>query len=426
MRIAIVAAGSRGDAEPFLALALALRRRGHQPVYMGHEEFRGRARELGIEFRAMPGDPRQMIATGAGLELMSERSPVAILTTLRMLGDDLFDETAEALERELPSCDAVVFSTLAVAAYHVADKYGMPRIWAVLQPVTATRMWPSLLLPDTVVPVPNLLTHRIADQLTWSVFGPPTMRYRKRAGLTHVSSRRLRTAIARELPVLGGWSPTLAPRPSDWPSHVEVTGAWRLATEPNADTGLGAQVQEFLDAGDPPVYLGLGSATVADPERVTTMFVEAARLAGVRLILSSGWAGLGRGDAAEAAQGEDVLVVGDTVHSELFPRCAAVGHHCGAGTTHAAFHSGAVSIPLPMWGDQPFWAQRLHHVGAAVAPIAQRRWSVGALAQGIAEAVREPWRQQRSHALGRLTAGEAGADRAGIAVERILMAVSAP
>lgn len=422
MRIAIVAAGSRGDAEPFLALALGLRQRGHEPIFLGHPEFGARAQRVGVPFRPMPGDPREILATRAGVDLMSARSPVTVLKELRGIGEGLFDDAAAALERELLDCDAVVFSTLAVAAYHVAEKYRMPRIWAVLQPVTATEEWPSLLLPVRGQRATNRITHRVADRMTWAAFGPATMRYRDRAGLPPVSARTLRRRVSTELPTIGGWSPVVAPRPADWPLNVQVTGAWQLVD----DRPLDPEVQNFLDAGEPPVYLGLGSAVVADPVAVTDMFVKAARLVGVRLVLSSGWAGLGRGTATEAATGADVLVIGDAPHRSLFSQCAAVGHHCGAGTTHTALAAGAVTIPLPMWGDQPFWASRVHNLGVAVAPVPQHEWTIAKLAGALASAVGEPWRSERARTVGAKIAVERGADRAAGLVTDLVMARSSP
>jgi sterol 3beta-glucosyltransferase len=422
MRIAVVAAGSRGDAEPFLALSLALQARGHSPVFLGHEQFRAAAHAVDVPFRVMAGDPRQMLASRTGLELMSARSPMQVLGHLQELGRDLFAEAAVALERELLDCDAVVFSTLAVAAYHVAEKYQMPRMWGVLQPVTPTREWPSLLLPYNFGRLGNRASYRVADLLTWATFGPATQQYRRAAGLAELPNRQLRQQVATTLPVLGGWSPQLVPRPDDWPAHVQVTGSWHL----DHHEPLAEEIEQFLATGDPPVYLGLGSATVADPQEVTDMFVRAARLAGARLIISSGWAGLGAGSSAVDEASDEVMVIGDTPHAELFPRCAAVGHHCGAGTTHAAVRAGVVTIPLPMWGDQPFWAQQLFRRGVAVAPVPQHTWSVQSLAQGIAAAIGEPHTRRRAQEFAYRCTQEDGAEKAAALVDRRLVARSSP
>lgn len=414
MRVACVVAGSRGDAQPFVALANACAAAGMEPVLLTHREHQELAQRWQVPFREMPGDPRAILASPAGQELLRTRDPIRVLTRLRGLAGDLFDDAAAALEVELADCDAVIFSTLAVAAYHVAEVLGLPRMWGVLQPVTATSTWPSLLLPvgtgRTARSAPgrwlNRRSHALADVLTWSLFGPATTSYRRRVGLPAKSWHQLRSDVAGNLPVLGGWSNVLAPRPVDWPTHVTVTGAWGLAEESAA---LPEQVMAFLDAGPPPLYAGLGSSTVGDPALVTRMFVDAARSVGVRLILSRGWAGLGEG---LTAADDDVLLVDEMPHAALFPRCAAVMHHAGAGTTHTALAAGVPAIPLPFWGDQPFWGQRSAATGAAVAPVPHRLWTTPRLASAMARATGEPWRRLRAQALAQEMGREPGSSGA--------------
>lgn len=426
MRVACVVAGSRGDAQPFVALARAFAADGIEPVLLTHREHQGLAERWQVPFREMPGDPRAILASPAGQELLRTRDPVRVLTRLRALAGDLFDDAAAALEVALADCDAVVFSTLAVAAYHVAELLGLPRVWGVLQPVTATSDWPSLLLPlgtgrDARTDADRWLnrrSHAVADVLTWSLFGPATTAYRRRVGLPPRSWRQLRDHVAQGLPVLGGWSQVLAPRPVDWEDHVHVTGAWLLD---DATAQLPEQVRAFLAAGPPPLYAGLGSATVGDAGHVTRMFVEAARLAGRRLILSRGWAGLGEG---VTAADDDVLVVDDVAHAALFPHCAAVMHHAGAGTTHTTLAAGVPGIPLPFWGDQPFWARRSADTGAAVPPIPHGRWSTASLAEAVARATAEPWRRRRALSLADEMGREPGSAAASAYAARYFVAGS--
>jgi len=387
-------------------------------VLLSHAEHRELATAWGVPFREMPGDPRSLLGSEQGMRLLGTRDPIRVLTRLRDLAGDLFDDAAVALESELADCDAVVFSTLAVAAYHVAELLGIPRMWGVLQPVTATSAWPSLLVPAAPFQSPwwNRRSHDFADSLTWTLFGPATGAYRARVGLPKRSWRAMRTEVATTLPVVGGWSQVLAPRPADWPDHVVVTGAWQL---PEHDAPLPTAVEEFLDAGPPPVYMGLGSATVPDAAAVTRMFSAAAELVGQRVILSAGWAGLGRDLESDSR----ILVVGDLPHAALFGRCAAVVHHAGAGTTHTAAAAGVPAVPMPLWGDQPFWAARSAATGAATAPVT-RPWGLSGLAAALAQAVGEPWRRQRAGHLAAQMGHEAGSLTASEHVVRCFMAGS--
>ncbi|MDQ1249231.1 MAG: hypothetical protein QG597_3605, partial [Actinomycetota bacterium] len=367
---------------------------------MTHAEHRSLAQSHGVEFVELPGDPRAMLATRAGLELLDSRDPVRSLGGLRDLAADLVDEVITVLEAELAGVDVVVFSTLAVAAYHVAEAHGVPAVWGVLQPVTQTREWPSMLVApgrDLGGPL-NVASHRVADRLAWWMLAPGLLAYRRQRGLPTFRRERLRDS----LPTLGGWSAQLAPRPDDWPALVQVTGAWRLpvASEP----ALPDEVEAFLADGSAPVYIGMGSATVPDPLAVTAMFLAAARDVGVRVVLSRGWAGLGaEGDdcpPGAAGVASDVLVVSDVAHGRLFPRCAAVVHHAGAGTTHTALAAGVPQVTTPFWADQPFWAARAAALGVATTPVPKRSWSRQSLAAAFARAVDEPWRTQRAAAVG--------------------------
>src|SRR5262249_47067348 len=138
---------------------------------------------------------------------------------------------------------------------------------------------------------------------------------------------------------------TLAPSPSIPGMVIVQTGAWILADS----SPLPSDLEAFLEAGEPPVYLGFGSMPL--PEGTSRTLIEAARAAGRRAIVSQGWADLGLFD-----QAPDCIAIGDVNHQALFPRVAAVVHHGGAGTTLAAARAGAPQVLVPMFSDQPFWA----------------------------------------------------------------------
>lgn len=413
MRVGLVVAGSRGDAEPFIALGVALAGLGARPVMLSHAEHEDLARQAGLDYVVLPGDPRAMLATRAGLDLLESRDPVRALRGLRALADDLIDDVIAALEEHLRHVDVVVFSTLAVAAFHVAERYRIPAVWGVLQPVTPTRAWPSLLAAPPPVPLPgwvNLASHRAADRLAWWLLAPGLLAYRQRVGLPKFGADRVRDEVV----TLGGWSPLLAPAPRDWPATVSVTGAWRLSV--GYTPPLPPAVLAFLDDGPAPIYIGLGSATVADPDEVTDMLLGAADDVGVRVVLSRGWAGLG---GARQDSSRVLVVEGDLSHQRLFRRCAAVVHHAGAGTTHTAMAAGAVGVPLPFWADQPFWAARTAALGVSTPPVPKQRWNRAAIAGAIARATGEPWRRARAQQAARR---EASTDGAAVAAGRVVAA----
>ncbi|MEV7026860.1 nucleotide disphospho-sugar-binding domain-containing protein, partial [Kitasatospora sp. NPDC093558] len=225
----------------------------------------------------------------------------------------------------------------------------------------------------------------------------------------------LRRAREREnWPVLHGFSRALVPRPADWRSGLQVVGNWW--PHPAPDHRLPDEVEDFLRAGPPPVFVGFGSMAAGDGERLSGLVVDALRRAGVRGVLQSGWAGL----VAETANGSDVLTVGELPHALLFPRTAAVVHHAGAGTSAAALRAGVPSVPVPVMADQPFWAARLAAAGAAPRPVPYADLTVERLAAAVRLAVDDRMHRARAEAAARRMVCEHGAARVAEAVAALV------
>ena len=208
----------------------------------------------------------------------------------------------------------------------------------------------------------------------------------------------------RAVPFCYLWSPHLIPRPDDWKPHVDVAdfvfleqqGSWEPPPE----------LVRFLEAGDPPVYVGFGSCVVEDPEGLTRTVFEALERAGARGIVSAGWGGLGGGEVPP-----HVLLIGESAHDWLFPRCAAVCHHGGAGTTAMGLRCGRPTVVVPFFGDQPFWGRMIAEAGAGAEPV-----PIGELdAERLAEAFRtcaRPEVRARAEEIGETLRRRNGADLA--------------
>ena len=200
------------------------------------------------------------------------------------------------------------------------------------------------------------------------------------------------------------------PEPPDWPETAAVAGYWFLE-EPEWTPP--PDLQAFLDAGDPPVYVGFGSMIGRDPERTARLVAEALRAAGVRGLLATGWGGLSPTDL-----GDDLFVLEQAPHDALFPHCAAVVHHGGAGTTAAGLRAGRPTVVCPFFGDQPFWGRRVHTLGVGPAPIRQTDLTAPRLAAAIQQATGSDAVRQRAEALGRTIRAEDGVGAAVRFVER--------
>ena len=174
------------------------------------------------------------------------------------------------------------------------------------------------------------------------------------------------------------WSPGLIPKPADWGPEIDIAGFVFLDLASSFKPP--ETLAKFLDAGEPPVYIGFGSIVVDDPDRFTSLIFEAVEKAGVRALVSKGWGGLGD----EGNTPDNIYMLENTPHDWLFPHVSAVVHHGGAGTTAIGLKCGTPTMIVPFFGDQPFWGAMVARAGAgAHEAIPYKKLSADALAEGI-------------------------------------------
>lgn len=211
------------------------------------------------------------------------------------------------------------------------------------------------------------------------------------ASAAPLSPERRRKMIFTSDPWLAA-DPTLAPWP-DRDAEPFQPGAWLVPDE----RALPTEIESFLDAGDPPVYLGFGSMRATDG--LGGVMIEAARALGRRAIVSRGWAELAAIDDAA-----DCLTIDEVNQQALFRRVAAVVHHGGTGTTTAAARAGVPQAVVPQMYDQPYWAARVEALGIGIAHP-RGAPTVESLAQALARAL-QPEVGQRAGSLAASVRGD--------------------
>jgi UDP:flavonoid glycosyltransferase YjiC (YdhE family) len=411
VHITLFTLGSRGDVEPYIALGEGLVTAGHTVRLSTHARYGPEIRAVGLEFSPAAGDPRVMVQEEAGKRwLESGRNPIRIMRRLLDISGPIFREYLQDCEAAMSGTDAVLFSVLAFPAYHLAEAAGIPAVGAYLQPMTRTAQMPSLFARAGGPGFVNLWSHIATEQITWQPMRRTVNEWRRSLGLGPLPRSGLYRPIYRSMPVLYGYSPTVVPPPSDWPSQVKVTGYWARET---FNDRRPQRLEQFLSAGPAPVYVGFGSRPERQPRALADLVLSAVRRAGKRAVLLTGWGGLTVADS-----GDDVLVVDEVPHSWLFPQMAAVVHHGGAGTTGTGLQSGTPSIVVPSFADQFFWGERVEALGAGV-NLPRRKLSVRGLAGAIG-ATGRPDLQARAAELGTKLAGENGVKRAVEELSRFL------
>jgi UDP:flavonoid glycosyltransferase YjiC (YdhE family) len=193
----------------------------------------------------------------------------------------------------------------------------------------------------------NFLSYVLVEMMTWQGLGDLVNKFREKTlGVEAISTMLAPGMISRlKVPHTYCWSPTLIPKPHDWPLQLNVSGFYFLSLASSYTPP--PELERFLSAGPPPVYIGFGSIVVADPNALTNKVFEAVRMVGCRALVSKGWGGIGADDLDIP---ENVMLLGNCPHDWLFPRCAAVVHHGGAGTTAAGISCGKPTVIVPFFG----------------------------------------------------------------------------
>ncbi len=403
MKILISTLGSRGDVQPYLALAVGLKNAGHHPTLAAPSTFANWIRAYGVETVPLNFNPQEV------MRQIARSSRLRALTTMREILEKGMTEIQTTIWQSAQETEFFIQSGTGMGALETASLLKLPIAITNLVPLTPTRAFPMFWLPFrfSLGQRYNLFTHHFMARLLWPVGSSTTNIWRKKLGLKPWRSEAEMRAYARSLhtPTLHGYSPSLLPKPADWDALQHVTGYWPL-DEPD-DFQPSDDLLRFLENGPPPVYIGFGSMTSENPERQTTLAEHALALTGQRGLILTGW-----GAIAKRPSSPNTLFIHDIPHTWLFPRVAAVVHHGGAGTTAAGLRAGVPSILTPFGGDQFSWADLIVKAGVGPKTPGIKNLTAEKLAASIEQALHNTTIWANAATLGGIIHAENGIARA--------------
>ncbi|WP_191247789.1 glycosyltransferase [Amycolatopsis deserti] len=394
MRVVLTAWGSRGDVQPLVALAVAVR-------------------ELGGEVRVCvpPDEEFAALLARADVPLVPMGQGVRALVTGGRpdpfrLAAELVAARFETLTDAAEGSDVILATGLMPAgARSVAEKLGIPYVLACFHPFgLPSRHFPPQPRPGRPSP-PDETDNRVLwehdAQRVNALYGEALNRHRAAIGLPPVDN--VRDHVLTDQPWLAA-DPVLCPGEGMTDLDLVQTGAWLLPD----DRPLPAELLAFLDAGEPPVYVGFGSMAMRATPDLARVVIDAVRAHGRRVLLARGWAELA------AVDEPDCFAVGEVNHQALFGRVAAVVHHGGAGTTTTAARAGAPQVVVPQLVDQPYWASRVAELGIGAAHDGPSP-TLDSLSAALGTALAPD-----TAARAKTVAGEIRPDGARVAAERLL------
>ncbi len=410
MHITIVSLGSRGDVQPYVALGRGLKEAGFEVRIATHEAFADFVGRHGLEFAPIEGDPRQAMEEQSGQQWMeSGRNVVKFIRGLQNL--TTFEGLEKGLNDTAEACrgtDAILYTVLGAAGYHVAEQMKVPALYLLLQPFSRSRKVPAMFAP--ALPLGgtyNWWTYILVEQLLWQTVRLPVNRWRRKTlELKPIPFwGPFDTLYQRRDPFIYGFSRFVVPPPPDCPDWHHTTGYWFL--DDDQEWSPPPDLLRFLSKEPKPVCIGFGSMSGRLARDLLHLTVEAIALSGQRAVLLGGWAATHDLDLPDS-----IYTMESAPHEWLFPRVAAAVHHGGAGTTAAGLRAGRPSVLTPFFGDQPFWGRRVYALGVGPKPIMRSRLTAKRLADAITQAVTDPAIQSRAAELGEKIRAEDGIARA--------------
>lgn len=411
MRIAILTLGSRGDVQPYLALAKALRVRGHGVRLYAPDNFEAWVTGHGVPFHGL-GLDIQAFLQDPGVRAALTGNVLKIGKIWRTHIRAMMETTLAAVAQAGRQSDVIVYHPKIQAVADVVEAFGVRPVVASPVPMMPTGDFPPIVFTKTF--------GRAVNRRLYGLFSLARFFYKDMIDAWRRDTLGLAkgpflmpigTIHGKPVTHLCAVSPSILPRPEDWHGQSYMTGTWFL--DEGMDWTPDAPLTRFLEAGPPPIYVGFGSMPAKDPKAFTRTIIEGLRLAEQRAVLAQGWGALATDDLPDSLH-----LIEEAPHERLFPLMAAVVHHGGAGTTAASLRAGKPTLICPFAADQPFWGNRVRALGAGPPPLPARRLTAERFADAVRDLVTNSTYGDRARVLAGAIAHEDGLGRAVAIIEQ--------
>jgi rhamnosyltransferase subunit B len=418
-RIAFTTWGSLGDLHPYMALALELKRRGHDPIVATLPIAREHVERAGLEFRPVrpdvsPDHPksrdlvRKILDVRTGPEFLFKQ---VLAPEMR----ETYDDTLAAVK----NADLLVSHQLPITSPIVAEQIGIRWVSGILAPLGFLSAYDPPTLPHAPWLRQVALWHpaigRAIRQLSRAATRPwlkSWYQLRKDLGMPP-NGHPLFEGQHSPSCVLALFSRLLAEKQPDYPPQTVITGFpfYDAAPQHPPDPGL----LRFLDAGEPPIVFTLGSSAVWVADDFYAVSMAAARALGRRAVLLAG-----ENAAGMRAQAPDGIAVFDYApHSLVMPRAGLIVHQGGIGTTAQALRAGRPMLVVPFGQDQPDNARRVVSLGVA-RTIPRGGYRIDHVVRDLSALLSDPSYAERALIVGEQVRAERGTERACDAIERVM------
>lgn len=375
--ITIICAGSRGDFQPYIALAQELKKLGEEIRIAGFTEFESFVRNYEIDYIPIEADYEKLGVDPKMLKQAgSADNPFKMLLTfnkMKKYGAEIAKETYASLE----GSDLIVYHPGCTIGYFAAQEMGIPAVLASPFPMNKTNEYLSIVTYGKSKPTKlnKIISYKMIQGMLWLASSNTVKQYwKKRFERLPNNFGNPYERISKKHQAIVSCSNFVFPRPKDWNENIHQSGYWFV--EENIEYRPSKELEEFINKGEKPVYIGFGSVfNNEEKDELVKIIIDAMRKCGTRGIIS----GMGEIDNLP----DNLISVGSIPHTWLFENVSVVCHHGGAGTTAAGFRAGVPSVIIPFSNDQFAWAHRAFDLDVGAKPIYRKNLTADKLVEGI-------------------------------------------
>ena len=360
MKIILTVIGTRGDIEPFLAIAKILKEKGHQVICAFSEKFREVTESCDIEFASLGRKNDDVLESDANRTVMGGSGIKKFFAYIKLMRLALSQKIPQ--EKELKLYELVKQERPDRIVYHSKNVY--PLIWEYKNGGKTIFVCPfayfhyikghTFFFGKNYGEFFNKLTFKLSD------FGvvTATMAAKKWLQIKDNITRKELKNIIHSRKFIYTISPMLFPRPSYWESNIKVLGHQELKRK--TDWKPEKKLTEFIEKHEEILFITFGSMPNPEPKLKTKIILEILERNKIPAIINTASGGLVKPDKFNS---ELIYFVSQISYDWIFPKMYAVIQHGGAGTTHLAIKYGCATMIIPHFMDQFVWDKIISELG---------------------------------------------------------------
>lgn len=361
MNIGIFTYGTRGDLQPYVALALGLIDKGHKVTISATEDFKDFVEGFGVPFQPLYGNAETMMNSTEGQSILKSENPITLMKYYFKVLHDTRKPLRKSYEEAISKVDFIIANSMTLPIVSaIAEKQNKKiALTYFMPPVVSTREFPLSDLDFFNFPLYNKLTYKIAHSFFWKFVKEDTNEYRKELGLPELKENLITYIDKQNILDLYCISPTLIQQPKDWDSHHKITGFLTVPKQKREEHYLDKtpiELNEWLLQGDKPIYIGFGSNGIGNTEMFSKIITTILNKTNERILFCTGWSLFDN-----LPTHKNLFVTKYVNHETVFPKCKIGIFHGGAGTLATMLRNELPVVIISFYTDQPTWGKIIEH-----------------------------------------------------------------